>query len=136
MGKRAVRAAAERMDDHGKGQARAQYASIAEMVAALEAAGDDAREEAETRIHEDPLSVRVRSDWREPGEESSEAVEFEILLCTGGPAVRIIGSLAHEEPDTARLEYQDWGTPWTEYGLSSDETDVLLTYCRQFYFGG
>jgi len=36
------------------------------------------------------------------------AVNLEILLCTGGPVVRIVGDLSqHHEPDSARLEYQD-----------------------------
>ena len=46
---------------HWRSQADAQLASIREMVAALTAAeeseDDDAREEAESAIHEDALSV-------------------------------------------------------------------------------
>ena len=95
------------------------------------------REEVEQRISEDPLSVLVRSDWYSPGASGEDIapVEFEILLCTGGPAVRIRGDLnLHNEPSRAGLEYQDWGTPWTEYyepGIS----DTLVEYSRQFYFG-
>ena len=41
--------------------------------------------------------------------------EFEILLCTGGPACRIVGDLDEScQPSSARIEHQDWGTPWTE----------------------
>lgn len=62
-------------------------------------------------INEDPLSVQVRSGWANSPSEF-EAEEYEILLCTGGPAVRIIGTLERfNEPDSAQLEYQDWFTP-------------------------
>lgn len=110
-----------------------------EELAELEAAAGDctSRDDAEQRIQEDPLSVQVRSDWYSPGEtqETPKAEEFEILLCTGGPAVRILGELdEHNQPDRARLEYQDWGTEWTQY-YEADSTDALLAYCSQFYFG-
>jgi len=92
---------------------------------------DSARE----RIQEDALSVEIRSGWYTPGSEP-EPEEFAILLCTGGPAVRIRGELGrHNEPERAWLEYQDWGTPWQEYHGDGCEHDTLLTYCRQFYFG-
>ena len=93
-------------------------------------------DEAQQRIQEDALSVEVRSGWHSPGDaEGAKAEEFNILLTTGGPACRIIGELnQHGEPDRARIEHQDWGTPWTElFGCIEQET--LLTYCRQFYFG-
>lgn len=95
---------------------------------------DDARQ----TIQEDALSVEVRSDWHTPGDsEDSKPTEFRILLCTGGPAVQIIGELnEHFEPDRARIQHQDWGTPWTEiFGLDASQVEALLTYCRQFYFG-
>lgn len=169
-------------DNHALEQAKAQAASIAEMVTALECdydrleilrseresyvrsidgppeedtpenwaidlptdaaelaelevlAGDCAsRDEARERIQDDPLSVEVRSGWAS-SKDDFEAEEFQILLCTGGPAVRIMGELAHGEPSRAWIEYQDWGTPWAlAPGLIDSET--LLTYCRQFYFG-
>ena len=92
-------------------------------------------DEARERIQEDPLSVQVRSDWHNPGERG-ESLEYEILLCTGGPACRIIGDLGqYNEPDSVSIEYQDWFTPWNDYPLSSEEEETLLTYARQFYFG-
>jgi hypothetical protein len=123
--------------DHAKDQAKLKLEHITEMVRALERADSDgAREEAEQTIHEDPLSVEVRSPWYTPGSEPGEPEEFMILLCTGGPACRIIGKLdQHGEPETARIEYQDWGIPWTEYRLNRDKEKTVLTYCRQFYFG-
>lgn len=125
-------------------QAAAQYNSILEMVntlrAAEEAGDDDAAENARERIQEDALSVRVRDGWRNPGAESDGAEEYEILLCTGGPAVRIVGDLDRDEPGSALIQFQDWFTPWTDWRGSdlpdSYDEDVLLAYARVFYFGG
>lgn len=89
-------------------------------------------EEARRTIEEDPLSVQVRSGWHTPGAEA-EAEEYEILLGTGGPATRIRGDLDRGQPQTARLEVQDWFKPWTEY-LAAEE-DTLLKYASVFYFG-
>jgi hypothetical protein len=90
-------------------------------------------EAAREEIQTSPLSFQVREGWHSPG-EAGELEEFEILLSTGGPALRIIGELdAHKQPDRARLQYQDWGTPWTEY--FEVERATLLAYCQQFYFG-
>lgn len=113
---------------------------IREEVAALNAAiaaDDDAvREDAERTIHEGPLSVEVRSDWHIPGAEDSRAGEYNILLGTGGPASRIIGTLSeYGEPESAHFEYQDWFKPWTRARLSGEEEDVLLKYAQCFYFG-
>ena len=102
-------------------QAKAQFNSISEMISRLKRAkSDKAREDAETAIHEDPLSVEVKK-------------HYEILLCWGGPACRIIGKLdEHNEPETAEIQYQDWFTSWTTW-TGADE-DILLDYARQFYF--
>ncbi len=93
-------------------------------------------DEARELINEDPLSVEVRSDWHSPG-TNSEPTEYKIQLCTGGPACQIVGELdEHGSPDSARIEYQDWFTPWIEYlGATSEEREALLYYARQFYFG-
>lgn len=97
---------------------------------------------ARQAIQESPLSVLVRSGWHLVGERASEdyPAEYEILLCTGGSAVRIRGDLdLYGQPDTSRLEYQDWGMPWTEYILSYsnllDKYAPLLTYAQAFYYG-
>lgn len=89
---------------------------------------------AREMIEEDPLSIEVRSGWHTPG-EGNENDEYMILLCTGGPAVRIIGDLNRGQPETAKLQYQDWGTPWTEFMLKHDKYETLLAYAQQFYFG-
>ena len=111
------------------------YDAIVEMVDALQqATTDEEREAAETAIHEDPLSVEVRSGWHVPGLTDNTPEEYNLLLGTGGPATRIIGRLTDDgEPDTARLEVQDWFKPWTEY-TGADE-QILLIYAQQFYFG-
>lgn len=119
-------------------QARAQFEDIAEKVAKLKTDDDSDHDEALEAIQNDPLEVAVRSGWVAPAGKinGQSPEEFKILLCTGGPAVQIIGELdEHCQPERARIEHQDWGTPWTEYRLSGDEQDVLLEYCRQFYFG-
>lgn len=94
-------------------------------------------EAARQAIEEDPLSVEVRSGWHTPGDPEVGNEEYIILLCTGGPAVRIVGTLdQYNQPETARLEYQDWFTPWEEYHLDSEEEQIAVTYAQQFYYGG
>jgi hypothetical protein len=107
----------------------------AELIQLQEDAGDcENQEQARERIQEDPLSVEVRSGWCSPGGEM-EAEEFQILLCTGGPACRIRGELGqYSAPRRAWIEYQDWFTAWEEYHSCVDQ-DVLLAYCREFFFG-
>ena len=136
-----------------KRQGQAQFDSIKEMVQDLECAESEADPEADTaeaareRIQEDALSVQVRSDWYTPGadKEDRAPTEYEILLCTGGPACRIIGELSeHGEPRTARLEVQDWFQPWTEYrplnmgdaacGIDIHAEKIMLAYAGCFYF--
>jgi len=124
------------MTDNMKEIGRDAYASIVALVEALECDYDKPmheREDAEQRIHEDALSVEVRSGWASPG-DTLTAEEFCILITTGGPAVRIRGELdEHFEPRRAWLEVQDWGTPWMQYFDASQKT--LLTYARCFYYG-
>lgn len=147
---------------HWRSQADAQLASIREMVAALTAAeeseDDDAREEAESAIHEDALSVEVRSGWMSANEyfqavqatglsqerlskadlEPFRPAEFRILLCTGGPAVQIIGELSeHGEPEAEKIQLQgqDWFQPWQNAVISDEDRQVLARYAQCFHFG-
>lgn len=121
--------------DNAASQAKAQLDSIIEMVTALDTEDDDARDEARERILEDALSVEVRSDWEVPG-ATFTASEYRVLLCTGGPAVQIVGNLSeHGEPETARLMYQDWFTPWSELIVTGSDRAALMSYVQQFYFG-
>ena len=97
-----------------------------------EAAGDcENEEEAQQRIDGDPLSIEL-GGWWTPGADP-EATEYRILLGTGGPAVRIVGDLGQcNEPNSARLEVQDWFKPWTEYPC---DEGVLLSYVSRLYLG-
>jgi hypothetical protein len=126
------------MSDHAISSAKGWLESILEMVAALENADDysDARENAERRIRQSVLSVEVRDGWRTVGASSVGPEEFMLLLSTGGPALRMIGSLdANNEPDDIRLEWQDWGVPWTEYREARAHRDKLAEFARCFYWG-
>ena len=90
-------------------------------------------DEALSNIEDDPISVQVRSGWANLGEEL-EPEEFEILLCTGGPAVRIIGELSSGEAKRAWMEYQDWGIPWTQYvNLTEEEQYAIKRYAGIFF---
>ena len=165
---------------NAKAQGQAQFDSIREMVEALQEArgegdGQDresysdvqdrdsytvdesAVEEAERAIHGDPLSVEVRGPWvpadryHPQSNDLDTPAEYRILLCAGGPAVQIVGELSeHGEPETARMQVQDWFTPWTDFlpndfqsVYAADESQtrrervegVLLAYARCFYFG-
>lgn len=123
-------------NEHAIANARGWVESIAEMVDAYHAAeaeGDQsAMEDALQRIHEAPLSVQVRSGWRSVGAELDAPEEYEILLSTGGPALRITGRLtSFGEPTSWYLQWQDWGTPWTEYvALSEAEDDALRDFAN------
>jgi hypothetical protein len=107
----------------------------AEELAELETAAGDCedREDAERRIQEDPLSIELSGKWS-PG-ETPVADKAYILLGTGGPATRIVCELDDNmEPHRAWVQAQDWFLPWTDYTGGGD-SEALLTYCRQFYFG-
>jgi len=127
--------ATDKDQERAKDQARAQLDSIIELVKALEKGEDVDGQDPQEAIREDPLSIQVRSNWHAPGDEA-RAGEYEILLCTGGPACRIVGDLnEHQEPESASIEYQDWFTPWESYPINSDEVKALLAYAGQFYYG-
>src|SRR5690606_24208973 len=113
-------------------QAKDQLEIIVELMQRLRAAqdaGDEAAEDAaRTEIEELPLEVTVRSGWRRPG-EAMEPEEYQILLTTGGPAVRIVGTLNQwGEPETAKIQFQDWFTPWEELETSAEDAEALLTF--------
>ena len=91
--------------------------------------GEDVTEHA----RELPLSVLVRSDWHQVGSESTHS-EFEILLSTGGPAVRVLGDLdSYLEPYRPGLQFSDWGVDWTDHPESN--VAALLWFAGLFYFG-
>ena len=122
--------------ERARSEAEAQLSSIVEMVGALDTDNDADLEEALQCIQEDPLSIEVRSDWHLPGSSTNALAEYEILLCTGGPATRIIGKLGqYNEPIDACLQFQDWFTPWVKYECGSDEQNALIKYAEQFWYG-
>ena len=98
---------------------------------------DSTRDAISELVVEDALEVKVKSDWHQLGQDP-ELGEFMILLCTGGPAVRIIGELEGDQPMSAKLQSQDWFTPWTDYGMeyghsiSTEDTEALIWYAEQF----
>lgn len=95
-------------------------------------------DEIRERIQEEPLSVLVSYGWVQPGQMPEDGPEeYEILLGTGGPAVRIFGKLNKwSEPDTATLQGQDWFKPWQATETTSEQDDAILWFAQQFYFGG
>jgi hypothetical protein len=106
----------------------------AEELASLEeqTGGCGSREDAEQRIHEDPLSLELSGTWQ-PGDKpvADKAI---LLLGTGGPAVRLVVDLnEYGEATCAYLQVQDWGTPWTDVFYNGGDT--LLEYARCFYYG-
>lgn len=129
-------------ENHAISNARAWLETIRELVLKLNDDGltDEQREEARQEIEEGPLSVQVRDGWRTPGAatrltEGEGAEEYAILLSTGGPALRIYGQLGqwNQPDDEPRLQWQDWGVPWTDYPLDRDEADDVAAYARCFY---
>jgi hypothetical protein len=133
-------------NEHAISNARGWFETIQEQVAAFNAAVErdsrdddfdpDEQDKCRQAIFDGPLSVQVRSGWHAPGDDNDGDVEYEILLTTGGPGLRIIGDLnEYQEPTSARLEWQDWGTPWTFAAGIADEA-TLLSYAGHFYYGG
>lgn len=128
------------MTERAHAQAMAHLDTIMELIQRLRAAQDAGDETEEAAVREEienlPLEVLVRSGWLRPG-EAMEPVEYQILLTTGGPAVRIVGDLGrYGEPTTAVLQYQDWGTPWAVYLAHDAEEQALLEFARLFYYEG
>ena len=93
------------------------------------------QDELRESILNSALSVEFRSGWA-TFKEDFEAEEFKILLTWGGPALRIIGELDNYGPVNPKLQYQDWGTPWTDFEITEDQEDALNWFCNCFYFGG
>lgn len=104
--------------------------TLKDLQAATE--GFESLEDAEERIQETPLSVEVRSGW---GSYSAlQAEEYRIVLCCGGPHVEIRGDLnQYQEPCSAVMLMQDWGTQLTAYHQADE--DVLVQFAQKFYYG-
>lgn len=90
-------------------------------------------EAIEEEMRESILSLEVRSDWHSPGNYDGPE-QFNLLLSTGGPALRLIGDLdQHCTPRRCWLEHQNWFTPWTEYHGGTAES--LEWFAGLFYYG-
>src|SRR5262245_54352216 len=100
-----------------------------------------ARDDIDERMREGVLSVQVRSGWHNPGSDDASDVEYEILLTTGGPALRVWGELdGYGGAENAQLQMQDWGVPWREvWPCELNEMDeareALLWFANLFYLG-
>ena len=121
-------------------QAEAQVDSIVEymqdIMKAQENEDDDEVERIEQEAQENALSVQVRDGWRRPGIGEDAPEEFELLLCTGGPAVRIWGLLDdYCQPCDWKVQYQDWFTPWKQYHVPTEQNKEVQAYCDLFYYG-
>ena len=92
-------------------------------------------EEIKESILNSALSIQFRSGW-ETHYENFKAKEFEILLSWGGPALRVIGEITDYGSKNPKLQFQDWGTPWTDFEITEDQQKALNWFCNCFYFGG
>jgi hypothetical protein len=122
--------------NHAAANAAAWCETILDQLARLKVACRDSDETYDVireEIQQAALSLQVRSDWEELGTDL-EPGELCILLSTGGPALRIVGDLGRFNcPKDCRMEYRDWGTPWTEYRAIGSA--VLDSWAAQFYWG-
>jgi hypothetical protein len=124
-------------NDQGRSECSAQLSAIKALLALHEQEGNiQATDEIREEIEQIALSVEIRSDWHAPGTKAKETTEYKILLCTGGPEVRVHGRLNRfHQPDTAILEYRNWFTEWTKFPTTREDEKTLLEFARFFYFG-
>ena len=94
------------------------------------------QDELRESILNNALSVEFRSGGYSSPEDEKKAEEFRILLAWGGPALRIIGELDDYGPVNPKLQFQDWGTLWTDFEITEDQQKALNWFCNCFYFGG
>lgn len=79
-----------------------------------------------------PLSLLFRSDWFSTAQEA-ETAEFELLLSTGGPALRIIGAVTDGELQDPVMQMQDWGTPWIDVDTNDAEDSAMAWFISCFH---
>jgi hypothetical protein len=92
---------------------------------------DGDTEELLEEMREYPAGYAVRSGWTELG-ESLEVSEYCLTLSGGGPACRIIGNIdLSGDASSARIQYQDWGTPWTDLNVCGADEEILLWFAQQ-----
>ena len=92
-------------------------------------------EQTKESILNSALSVEFRSGWTF-NSNNIELEEFKILLTWGGPALRVIGDLnQYKEPENIKMQFQDWGTCWTDFQITENQQEALNWFCSCFYFG-
>ena len=95
-------------------------------------------EQMKESILNSALSVEFRSGWYSSPESIADLKpeEFKILLTWGGPALRVIGDLnQYKEPENIKMQYQEWGTFWTDFQITENQQEALNWFCSCFYFG-
>ena len=111
-------------ENRAKENAEAYYQNIEKLTRILK--------QAEEKNHDNFADV-IREKISEEPLEVSTAKTYTILLSWGGPSLRIYGELnEYNEPETAKLQYQDWFTGWEELPCNEE---VLLEYAKNFYYG-
>ena len=96
-------------------------------------------EEIRESILNSALSVEFRNGWYSDLyhlKGVTEPIEFKILLSWGGPALRVIGEIEDNYAINPKMQFQDWGTPWTDFEITESQQDALNWFCNCFYFGG
>ena len=107
----------------------------------------DMQENIQERCHEIPLSIDWRSSgWCPVGENTCEPDEGQILLTTGGPALRILVDLSQGYACDPALQWQDWGTPyytlsigkenWCDIKMEAEESEEALAWFVSMFWWG
>ena len=110
------------------------YGDKKEVKEYLEYEDELSTERIDELVRQEPLEVATRSQWANFQDEF-ESSDFKILLCTGGPAVRIFGSCEGGYPSDIELQHQDWFTPWeTVRGLSEIQREAMEWFCNFFVY--
>lgn len=95
-----------------------------------------ARPEGDEKVDwamEAPLEITFRSGWVTLS-KPMEPREIAILLSTGGPAVRILAEIDGRNGAIIwpRIQGQDWGTPWADAVLTSEQREALEAFVALF----
>jgi len=128
------------MSKNSWAQAKAQYEAIELLLEAC----DDADENGETTLlvedgySDGPIDADqvLTFCYENVLDAARKGDEYEILLCTGGPAVQLVGPVdEYGIPFFAQLVHSDWGESWQTWPALKAQADILLRYARLFYFG-
>lgn len=98
---------------HAFSNTKGWFEEIRDAYREHDTADENRQGEIIDEMMERPLSVQIRSPWYTPSEKVPAPAEYEILLTTGGPALRVWGELDnYGGVSSAELQMQDWGVPW------------------------